>query len=200
MEVKAANEQARTAILNTLTKEDMAFVKFDKNGVIDKTLLNQACSNSGNFEALKQLANDERTFNINVSEKFTYKNEKGELVEQNLGQITQGDPNEAGPFSPKTGEQGWLGVTQTPGSEPNKYNSPDENIDITINSGLSEEGQAENLAHEAYGHGYLYSKGEPYKHDAISTEKGFKETNTKLGEQIKNRVNETEKNYKEKKK
>ena len=199
-EVKAANEQARTAILNTLTKEDMAFVKFDKDGVIDKVLLNQACSNSGNLEALTQLVNDERIFNINVSDKFTYKNEKGDIVEQNLGPITQGDPNEAGPFSPKTGEQGFFGVAQTPGSEAQKYNSTDENVNITINSGLSEEGQTENLAHEAYGHAYLYSKGEPYKHDAKYTKEGFKETNTKLGDQIKNRVNETEKNYKEKKK
>jgi RHS repeat-associated protein len=196
--VITVNGAAQQAILNTLTKKDMEYVKFNDKGLIDRDLLNSANSTSGNFGALKQLVNDERTFEFNVTDKITYKDENGNLVDKSMGIITQGD-NKNGSFGANTGEEGWMGVTQTPGNEANKYNSPDNTIKIVINSGLSEKGQAQITAHEAYGHAYLYSKGAEHRHQVKSTTEGFKETNKTLADQITRAIAETIKNMQDKK-
>ncbi len=107
-----------------------------------------------------------------------------------MGEITLSD-NKNGSFGFNTGEQGWQGVTQTPGNAPEKYNSPDDIVRIVINSGLSEEGQAQNFAHEAYGHGYLYSKSQEHRHQVKSTPEGFKDTNIPLIDAIKKGIKET---------
>ena len=193
--VIALNPDAQISILNTLTKEDMAYVKFDENGMIDKNLLNKAISTSENFNALKQLVNDETIFEINVSDKFLYKDENGNIKEYKFDPIIQTD-DKNGSFGFNTGETGFLGITQTPGNESEKYNSPDNSVKITINKGLSKEGRAQILSHEAYGHAYLYSKGEDYVHRVISASEGLKETNVKLSEQIIRAISETIKNMK----
>jgi len=193
-DVVAASSASVQMVLNTLTKEDRSFVQFSEGGNIDKELINTSNSTSGNFKALLQLANDERTYEARVDNSFNYKNENGESVNQKFGEITQGDPADSGPFSPKTGEQGFFGVTQTPGNAPEKYNSPNDNVIITVNSGLSEEGRAENFAHEAYGHGFLFSLGLPHGHKVVK----MQEQNEPLKNQIIERVNETEINYKSK--
>ncbi|HOL75052.1 MAG TPA: hypothetical protein PLM87_05490 [Bacteroidales bacterium] len=193
--VIALNLDAQRAILNTLTKEDMAYVKFDEHGMIDKNLLNKANSTSYNFNAFKQLVNHETTFEINVSDKFLYKDENGNIKEYKFDPIIQTD-DKNGPFGLNTGDTGFLGVTQTPGNESEKYNSPDNSVKITINKGLSKEVRAQALSHEAYGHAYLYSKGEDYIHRAIYTSEGFKETNIKLSEQITRAISETIQNMK----
>jgi len=115
-----------------------------------------------------------------------------------MGPITQGEDKE-GNFGSNTGEDGWRGVTQTPGDQAKKYNSPDNTVKIVINSGLSEEGQAQTTSEEAYGHAYLYSKGEAYTHQVKSTSEGFKETNKNLAERITAAIAETIKNMKDKK-
>lgn len=101
-------------------------------------------------------------------------------------------------MSPRTGEVGWTGVTQTPGSEPDKYNSTDGNVKITVNSGLSEKGQAQTFAHEGYGHGFLYSLGLFHKHNVQNVNGKMKETNETLKQQIIDRIDETEKNQQQK--
>lgn len=53
-------------------------------------------------------------------------------------------------------ETGWLGVTQTPGEQPNKYNSVDNGVHVLLNSTLSAEGKAQMLSHELYGHADTY--------------------------------------------
>lgn len=196
-EVIATSPAAQQMILNSLTKEDRAFVQFNDNGQINKDVMNSANSSSGNFQALSQMVNDQTIFETNVDTKINYKNENGDIIGKDLGPIQQGDPKEAGPFSPKTGETGWSGVTQTPGDAPNKLNSTDGKVKITVNSGLSKEGQAETWAHEGYGHGYLYSKGVEHKHQVKNIDGTLKETNKVLSKQIIERVNETEKNYKD---
>lgn len=57
---------------------------------------------------------------------------------------------------------------------------------------LNEKDQALNVAHEAYGHGYLYSKGMDLKHRV----QGGVDTNIPLAKQIKARVEETKQNLK----
>lgn len=78
---------------------------------------------------------------------------------------------------------------------PNKYNSTDDKVRITVNSGLSEEGRAENFAHEGYANGSLFSKGQEHKHQVENIDGKLKETNEALKKQIIERINETEKNY-----
>ena len=48
----AYDENAKRNILNTLTKEERAFVNFEKNGMIDVSLINRYEGSSENFEAL----------------------------------------------------------------------------------------------------------------------------------------------------
>ena len=190
--VVALNKSAQKSILNTLSKEDLAYVRFNDNGILDVDLLNSSESLSGNFNSLKQLANDRRTFEFNVTDKIIYKDENGNLIEKSLGVIYQGD-DKNGSFGFNTGEERWQGITQTTGNDLDKYNSPNDKIRIVVNSGLSEAGRAQMIAHEAYGHADLYSKGEPHKHQAI----GLKETNTKLAIQIIRAIKETIKNMEE---
>lgn len=195
-DIIATNPAAIKMILNTLTKEDRGYIQFNDKGQLNKDLLNSANSISGNFLALKQLSNDKTIFEVIVDKKFEYKNENGEIKNVDMGEITQGDPNDRGDFSPKTGEEGFQGVTQTPGIESNKYNSIDDKVRIIVNKGLSEEGQAEIFAHEGYGHAYLYSKGQDSRHRVKNVDGKFKETNEQLKKQIIERIDETEKNFK----
>jgi RHS repeat-associated protein len=192
-EVIALNGAAQQAILNTLPKDIRGSVIFNKNGSIDKFSFNSISSASGNFTALSQLVNDNKIFEVNVADKITYKNENGQLIEQSMGEITLSD-DKNGSFGFNTGEDGWQGVTQTPGNAPEKYNSPDGNVKIVVNSGLSVEGQAQNFAHEGYGHAYLYSKGTEHKHQVKSTPDGFRETNKALSDAISKAIEETIKN------
>jgi hypothetical protein len=60
---------------------------------------------------------------------------------------------------------------------------------------LSDLGQAETLAHEAYGHDLLHAEGLPSGHKVINTDGGFKEGNHTLGSAIKRSTIEAEKNY-----
>ena len=71
-EVIALNSAAQQAILNTLPKEIRNYVVFNKNGRIDKSILSSVNSTSGNFEALSQLVNDTRIFEVNVTDKIIY--------------------------------------------------------------------------------------------------------------------------------
>ncbi|SFE45656.1 hypothetical protein SAMN05518672_106188 [Chitinophaga sp. CF118] len=180
-------------ILATLNKVDRAFVKLDKDGKIDKSQINKQRSNSGNFNKLKALVNDSKTFEVESNNKFDYKDENGNVKTETMGDITLDDPSLSGPFSPTTGETGNMGVTQTPGKEPQKYNSVNKNVKITINSGLSKLGAAQVFSHEGYGHAYLYKMGVPHKHQV----KQMKEQNRRLATEIKSSIKETTENFKQ---
>lgn len=152
LDVVPKYDKALKAILNTLTKADAEYVKVGADGKIDKTLINSnSNSESGNFDALKTLVNDTKTYEVAVVGEFAYKDGAVEVKSQSFGEVYYTD-FETG----KTLEspEGFLGVTQTPGNEQSKYNSPDESIKVNINNSLSENDQAINVAHEAYGHGY----------------------------------------------
>jgi hypothetical protein len=192
-DVIALNSLAQQAILNTLPKDIRSSIVFTKNGSIEKSSFNSIRSKSGNFASLSQLVNDSKIFEVNVTDRIAYKDENGKIIEQSMGEITTSD-DKSGNFGFNTGEEGWQGVTQTPGNTPNKYNSPDDNVKIVINNGLSTEGQAQNFAHEGYGHALLYSKGEKHQHQVKSTAEGFKETNISLSTAITKAIEETIKN------
>jgi RHS repeat-associated protein len=186
------NAQALVAIKNGLSASDAQHVKLDSKGMIDKQAINSISSESGNFNALKQLVNDTKVYDIQVTDKFTSKDENGKVSVQSMGEVDYKD------FL--TGEklaepEGKLGYTATPGID-GKINSPDSEVKVIINSGLNALDQSKNVAHEAYGHAYLYSKGQPYQHKVENVDGKFKDTNATLKTQIKDRINETETNYK----
>jgi hypothetical protein len=192
-DVIALNSLAQQAILNTLPKDIRSSIVFNENGGIDKTSFNAIKSESGNFASLSQLVNDTKIFEVNVADKISYKDGNGKTIEQSMGEITLSD-DKNGSFGFNTGEEGWQGVTQTPGNAPNKYNSPDNNVKIVVNSGLSPEGQAQTFAHEGYGHAKLYSQGEEHRHQVNNTPEGFMETNKSLSTAINKAIEETIKN------
>jgi len=194
--VKPGSAAALSMIKNTLTKADAQYVRLDNNGTIDKDYLNSNLSSSANYQRLSQLVNDDQIFEVNIASGFNYKDGEGNVQSTEFGSIFQGEPSESA-FSPNTGEEGFFGVTQTPGKEANKYNSVDGNVHITVNVGLSESGRAQNFAHEGLGHGYLYSKGEDHRHIVKSTPEGFKETNKALAKNITEAVQETRNNLKD---
>jgi uncharacterized protein RhaS with RHS repeats len=180
------NSQALIAIKNTLTASDARYVKLDSKGMIDKQTINSIKSESGNFNALKQLVNDPQIHDIQVTDKATYKDTEGNIKTAKL---------EVSYFDFLTGEklpqvEGAQGLTVIPGDN-NIFNSPDNEVKITVSSGLNSLDQSRNIAHEAYGHAFMHSKGEDSAHRAV----GMKDTNKKLVQQIKERINETETNF-----
>lgn len=143
-EVVAADILARRNIMNTLSKDEEQYIRFDDHGRLDVTLLNQYDGRSENFTALHALANSETNYifavanqDINGSKFF----EKGSNPE---------NPNN---FS--------YGVTNMPGMENDP--SPNDNVYIFTASFLDEKTQARNTAHEGYGHAYFFelSKDDP---------------------------------------
>jgi len=143
-EVVAADILARRNITNTLSKAEAQYVRFDDNGRLDVSLLNQYDGNSKNFTALHSLANSETSYifavasqDINGSKFF----EKGS------------NPKNPNNFS--------YGVTNMPGMEHDP--SPNNNVYIFTASFLDEKTQTRNTAHEGYGHAYFFelSKNNP---------------------------------------
>lgn len=209
-EVKPTNEAAYRAILNTLTAEDAAYVQLNKNGMIDRDLLNQRRSESGNFQALQTLVNDDRLTEFTVSESFDYKNSSGDVesgslggveysseidVMVELGGMTKEQAKEAG-FSDKVEGSGVFGIPLLPGGEQDSNGdgkgSPNGNIIVIINSGANDRDKARTGAHEGFGHALFFILGKDPNHGQDRSSE-----NQELENQIYNRVTEAEKNYDE---
>jgi RHS repeat-associated protein len=189
-DVKPKDAKAMQAVLNTIPKADRAFVKLGADGNIDKKLLDSHSSSSGNYNSLKTLVDDKRLTTISVTDHEEYKDKSGNVKEVSMGPIGHDFPSKPG----NTGESGSLGETLFPDKNV-PHQSIDNNVNIVITSGLSDLGQAEVLAHEAYGHDLLWTKGEPSGHKGVMTENGFVEGNKPLGAAIKRATIEAEKNY-----
>jgi RHS repeat-associated protein len=187
------NEKALEAIRNGLSANDAKLVKLDSKGLIDKKLINSKSSESGNFNALKQLVNDTKVYDIKVTDKFDYKSEDGSTKNVSMGDVAYKDFVTGEPLDKPEGQ---LGYTLTPEAGTGAFTSTDKEVKVIINSNLTPLDQSKNIAHEAYGHAYLYSKGVPYAHKVENVNGQFKDTNTILKNQIKDRQNETEKNFK----
>jgi uncharacterized protein RhaS with RHS repeats len=83
--VKPTNEASLKAIQNNLPKEDRQFVKLDKDGNIDKKILNAHKSTSGNYSNLLELVNSETTIEYTVGNSVSYYDKKG-IIEQMMPQ------------------------------------------------------------------------------------------------------------------
>ncbi len=191
-EIHASSAAECQMILNTLPKDIRSRIIFDENGFVDKSSLKNIDSSSGNFNSFSQLVNSEIVFNVILSDEVTYKNENGELINKQMGEIYTTEDYD-GSFGFNTGEEGWTGVCQTPGNAPEKYNSTDNSVNIVVNSKLSDRGKAQTFAHEGYGHAYLYSKGLKHTHQVVD----MQETNLLLKDAITKATKETINNMSE---
>lgn len=189
--LQAITPETQRMILNTLPKDVRGDIAFTDDGFIDPSSLENISTNSGNFAALKQLVNDDRLFTVAIASGFKHKG-----GEESFGEIRMGDPSEAGPFSPQTGEQGFFGITLTPGDDEG-FNSTGDHVSIVINQGLSEKGRAQTFAHEGFGHAYLFSIGKNPNHVVRNINGVFKETNSALANQIIRSIQETIKNMRD---
>ena len=203
-DVKPAGTAELTMIQNTLPKEARDYVRLDKNGLIDRTLLNSYGGESLNFNNLKTMVNSDRVVEVVLDDKFTFMGQDGKLGTATMSYNA---------FDPKydlesdkdlkgetmgglsTGESGFMGKTLFPDKE-GIQNSPNGNIIVIVNKNLSPAGAAENYSHEANGHALMYIlNGGDHKGASHQPVKGqWIEGNKPLMEMIINSKKETIKN------
>ncbi|GHN02365.1 hypothetical protein WSM22_38540 [Cytophagales bacterium WSM2-2] len=210
-DVKPTNESAYKAILNTLTASDQAYVKLDKNGMIDRELIAKQSSESGNFKSLQSLVKNDNVYEVSVGKSFKYRDEEGKKHRQKFGNVSveqEGKPHFLEGQAPSTGEFGYLGQTLHPegSNDGDSRVSTNGNTQVHINGELSEQGQAEAVSHELYGHAAFRMQG---KYSGHIIQKIFAEDfegnqgklikaidlNSTLAQEIIRAANETISNY-----
>ena len=195
--VRAADKQSRMNIMHSLSKAEAKYVRFDKNGNIDLRRLGKCKSNSKNFNALKTLAQSKTDYIFSVETRHRDEYNNIDLTDPNG--ISEGEHVK--------------GVTLIP--ENVNDPSPNKNVYIITSANMSEEDQVANVAHEGYGHAYLYElkqQGQNVNpnHDYQCTIVGYEwdekmhcnvpnfgwyEANSILKEQIDAAVLEAKRNY-----
>lgn len=209
-DVRPTNAAAYKAILNTLTAADQAYVKLDKNGMIDKDLINSHSSASGNFNSLKSLVSDKRTIEITVANEFKYKDKSGAIKWGKIGVTYSNELESAAKYMDKqyakerlkemgfkdeVKRNGTYGITLLPDgekdSEGDGRGSESDNIVIIISSDLTERDAAKTEAHEGNGHALFFVLGKDPNHAEGKT----RGDNKALEDQIDKSVKEVEVNY-----
>jgi RHS repeat-associated protein len=194
-EILATNIKVQEMILNTLSKSDRKFVRFDNEGKIDRELLSNSSSESNNLNSLRTLVFAEEVVEVSIDNKFSYTNKVGEKLVENMAPVVQDDPNSSSAMSSRTGEVGFTGTTLYPGK--NDRNSINSNIQIIVNSSLSNKGLSQVFSHEGYGHALFKILGYNSSHK-IENRNGINtETNIELKKQITSSIDETLKNQDE---
>ncbi|MCL1867702.1 MAG: hypothetical protein FWF72_01970, partial [Paludibacter sp.] len=175
------------------------YIKFDNNGTLDVSLLNQYGGTSENFTALYALANSETNYIFAVAD---------QNINGNKFFDVGSNPDYPNNF--------YYGVTNMPNAEYDP--SPNANVYIFTASFLNEKKQASNTAHEGYGHAYFFelSKSNPsinpnHTKGVVGTVLEydlyvkmnvpsfiFGQTNTALENQIKTVEQQAIKNYEDK--
>ena len=202
-DVHPVGEEEYAMILNTIPQEDRAYVQLDKNGFIDKDLINSHQSESGNYNGLCDLVNDNITYDVILEDsEFPYMDQEGNAKSQmatyqGTWQYSKYDKDGSTTNQFTTGEGGVTGLTLFPG----KFcptNSPDNNVKIYVNKQLSEAGRAESFSHEGFGHALLYGLN---GHNAINAGHfygpGMSDSNTTLVNMIISAKKETIKNMRQ---
>jgi len=193
--VKPSDEEALKMIQNTLTKEDMQYVRFDENGNIDKDYLNSHTSESGNYGSLLELVNSDIITEVSLASGFSYMDNNGNMQEVKEMSYQGPDPEFADPTGSTiggttTGEAGLMGQTLLPGKGTSGRNSPDNTIKVIMNVNLSPAARAEMYSHEANGHALMFVRtGDRVKSGHIII--GSTDTNTPLVNMIKSSKMET---------
>jgi len=119
----------------------------DPKGFIKKNLINSIQSKNSNFNALKRLVNSDMLIQIHASNDVTYYN-NGSNQKQYL------------PLN-----ENWSGMTVFPNSSDAPCVNMSNIISIYVSTDVSVSEAARTLAHELYGHAFLYTLGLPYIHD-----------------------------------
>ena len=126
--VTIKDKASARAVLNTLSSKELKRVIIKKDGTLK---IRGKREGSGNLEALRQLVNSDRNYNVLTS--MTYESKEGTV---NLPTTTSGR-------------------TVVPDFSSPRLSSPDNDIYVVIKP-TSDEGAAEVAAHELLGHAYLY--------------------------------------------
>jgi len=206
-DVKPAGTAELIMIQNTLPKEARDYVRLDKNGLIDRTLLNSYGGKSLNFNNLKTMVNSVRIVEVVLDDKFTFMGQDGKSGTATMSYYafdpkydSESDKDLKGETMGglSTGESGFMGKTLFPDKE-GIQNSPNGNIIVIVNKNLSPAGAAENYSHEANGHALFYIlNGGDHKGASHQPVNGrWIEGNKTLMEMIINSKKETIKNMQE---
>ena len=195
----ATSVEAQRTILNTLTPEDRAAVKFSSSGEIDFNVLNGHISQSANFSHLKELNDSHENIFVQMSTGHVgYINNEGnyKTTEMSYWGVEEDfyDLKFEYVSGVTTGETGRLGITLLPGKGKSGVNSPNENIYIIINGDLTELGAAEIYSHEANGHALLFIRTRDRDASRHKFETG-KEEKIELSKMILDSRKETVKNF-----
>jgi RHS repeat-associated protein len=198
-DVKPIDEEALKMIQNTLTKEDMQYVRMDKNGLIDKEYLNSHKSESGNYNSLSELVNSDIVTNVAIVEgNISYMDNEGNMQTMGMpyGEVIPefADPHGLTSDGVSTGETGRQGITLLPGQGKSGVNSPNGEIHVYVNGQFSEAAKAEIYSHEANGHARTYVQTKSRTVAAHDFRNGAKDYNTQLVNTIKTTKQETIKN------
>ena len=175
---------AQKRLLSTLSCSEREFVSFDKNGNIHARRLNQSKSTSHNMTALKALTNSKDvTYNFLVQDKSS----NGKTDMKTAGGVTE-----------------MYGAQRDPSLSPSVVN-------IISGDHLTGENAAANMAHEAFGHAYMYEltggdTNNASHHYEVSVDNSYVgadgswnmiyiDTNIDLQQHINEAVNEAKNNY-----
>ena len=135
--VVALGNEAILAIMSILSDEELAFISFDDNGLLDNSLLQKYLGNSILMNTLSALSGDKTTgYYLSISDSANGVSFFDTHTDTN-------NPNNY-----------YYGVTQMPGSKINP--SPDSNVHVISASFLDPRRRAKNVAHELLGHAYFY--------------------------------------------
>jgi RHS repeat-associated protein len=163
-EIRPTGIEELTMIKNTLPRDSWSYVQLNKDGLIDKNLLNTYTGNSLNYTNLKTLVNSNLIVDVHLDDHYQYVDQNNILSSEKMSYI---------PFDPKydlesdkdingetinglsSGESGDMGETLFPDKD-GKQNSPNNDVVVVINKKLSKVGAAEVYSHEANGHVLLY--------------------------------------------
>ena len=185
-------------LLNTINSSDREYMHINNDGFVEMDLEYASITQSNNYKALAELVKSETLYTVKTGSSVIYKNENGEIITTPMLPVVIEPDWGEDVYGFDTNETGWLGVTQTPGNEAEKYNSPDNNVHVTINASLSARGKALILSHELFGHALLYNRGLPHKHDVHNIDGKQIEQNILLRITICTSIAETKRNIRRK--
>ena len=162
-------------ILGTMSADAWPFIKIDKDGYIDQSLLNQYSGNSYNFNCLREMAIDPMTISVELASEFAWA--PGDNPEYGLDNpypmncldpdyldITPDPLNNVNDVS--SGQTGLIGKTLFPDKD-GIQNSIDSDIHVVINKQLTQDARVDAYKHEANGHALLYIRSR-YNHQKAS--------------------------------
>ena len=157
-EVRPKGQKELDMIRNTLPPDSRKYVTINESGNIDYQTMKQYNGISLNYSSLLKMVESSMVLNVIVDDKFKYadKNGKEDIATMEYGGVDKDFCDVTfETLGVTTGETGFLGKTLFP-DRGGLQNSTSNDIDVIVNSNLTELGAAEIFSHEGYGHAFLY--------------------------------------------